>query len=68
MDLLQSLTRGGLFIFLGRYDGGGVNMFGLNDPWIALAYLLCLAATGLCVGYAFWAWRLPETDKFDGGE
>ena len=43
-------------------------MFGLNDPWIALAYLLCLAATGLCVGYAFWAWRLPETDKFDGGE
>lgn len=35
-------------------------MLGLNDPWIAAAYLLCLAATALCLGYAAWAWRRPD--------
>ena len=29
-------------------------MLGLNDPWIAVAYLLCLASAALCIGYSLW--------------
>jgi hypothetical protein len=29
-------------------------MFGLTDPWIALAYGTCLGSTALCVIYAVW--------------
>ncbi|HWR42282.1 symporter small accessory protein [Sporomusa sp.] len=25
-------------------------MFGLTDPWIALAYISCLGSTALCMG------------------
>ncbi|WP_371360964.1 symporter small accessory protein [Sporomusa malonica] len=32
-------------------------MLGLSDPWIALAYILCLASTALCIGYAAWKSR-----------
>jgi hypothetical protein len=35
-------------------------MLGLQDPWIALAYLSCLGSTLLCVGYAVWAWRKAD--------
>jgi len=31
-------------------------MFGLDDPWIMAAYLLCLASTAICFiyGLVFW--------------
>ncbi|ABZ83018.1 hypothetical protein HM1_0401 [Heliomicrobium modesticaldum Ice1] len=35
-------------------------MLGLHDPWIAGAYLLCIASTLLCVGYAYWGQHQGE--------
>ncbi|WP_425058235.1 symporter small accessory protein [Sporomusa carbonis] len=29
-------------------------MLGLTDPWVALAYLLCLGSTVFCIAYAAW--------------
>lgn len=29
-----------------------LSVLGIPDPWIWMAYLLCLAATALCVVYA----------------
>lgn len=33
---------------------GGDNVLGLNDPGIALAYILCIGSTILCLAYAVW--------------
>ena len=32
-------------------------MFGLNDPWILLAYLLCIASTIACIVYGIINWN-----------
>ncbi len=36
------------------------SVLGIPDPWIWLAYLLCLAATALCVIYAALHPHKPE--------
>lgn len=35
---------------------------GIPDPWIWLAYLLCLASTALCVIHAFLRGRKNEAE------
>ena len=35
-------------------------MLGIQDPIVALAYLLCLASTLLCVVYAWRNWNRGE--------
>ncbi len=37
--------------------GGGVGMFGIGDPWIWSAYLLCILSAILCVGYGLMNWN-----------
>jgi hypothetical protein len=32
-------------------------VLGINDPWIAAAYLLCIASTLLCVVYGLTNWN-----------
>ncbi len=32
-------------------------MFGLADPWIAIAYLLCILSSLLCVVYGWKNWN-----------
>lgn len=32
-------------------------MFGISDPWIALAYLLCILSSLLCVIYGWLKWN-----------
>ncbi|MGQ9472693.1 MAG: symporter small accessory protein [Candidatus Caldatribacteriaceae bacterium] len=32
-------------------------MFGLHDPWIILAYVLCVGSTLLCVFYGVSNWN-----------
>jgi hypothetical protein len=32
-------------------------VLGINDPWIAAAYLLCIASTLLCVVYGLVNWN-----------
>ncbi len=32
-------------------------MLGINDPWIAAAYLLCIGSTVLCVVYGLITWN-----------
>lgn len=42
-------------------------MFGLPDPSIWLAYLLCIGSTVLCVVYGVLNWnRDDDEDKEDG--
>ena len=35
-------------------------MFGLTDPWIAMACAVCLGSTALCIIYA--AWKCKKAD------
>ena len=39
-------------------------MFGIDDPLVASAYLLCLASTLLCVLYAWRNWNRGDDDEF----
>ncbi len=32
-------------------------MLGINDPWILLAYLLCIFSTLACIGYGIFNWN-----------
>ncbi len=32
-------------------------MLGINDPWILIAYLLCILSTLACVGYGIYNWN-----------
>lgn len=32
-------------------------MFGINDPWILLAYALCILSAVVCVVYGIWNWN-----------
>ena len=45
-------------------------MLGLDDPWIAAAYMLCLLSTALCVVYGAINWNrgddapeVPEAEE-----
>lgn len=35
-------------------------MLGLQDPWVATAYVLCLASSALCVIYGAMHWNDGE--------
>jgi hypothetical protein len=35
-------------------------MFGIEDKWVALAFLLCIGSTLLCVVYAWWNWNVGD--------
>jgi hypothetical protein len=32
-------------------------MLGLQDKWVVLVYVLCIASTLICVLYGFFAWN-----------
>ncbi|MFC1614590.1 symporter small accessory protein [Gemmatimonadota bacterium] len=32
-------------------------MFGIADPWIAMAYLLCILSSILCIVYGLMKWN-----------
>jgi hypothetical protein len=32
-------------------------MLGINDPWILMAYLLCIFSTVACIGYGIYNWN-----------
>ena len=34
-----------------------LNMLGIDDPWVALAYLLCIGSALLCVVYGVLNWN-----------
>jgi hypothetical protein len=35
-------------------------MLGIEDKWVALAYLLCLLSSALCLGYGWLNWNRGE--------
>jgi hypothetical protein len=35
-------------------------MFGFGDVWVALAYILCLLSTLLCIGYGVVFWNKDD--------
>jgi hypothetical protein len=37
-------------------------MLGIPDKWVALAYMLCIASTVLCVVYGIFAWNKGATE------
>lgn len=37
-------------------------MLGIQDKWVALAYILCIASTVLCVVYGIVAWNKGGTE------
>jgi hypothetical protein len=42
-------------------------MLGIEDPWVAMAYLLCIISALLCVVWGIIKWNkddpLPESDE-----
>jgi hypothetical protein len=40
--------------------GKGEAMFGIKDPWVAAAFLLCLLSSLLCVIYGLIRWNRGE--------
>jgi hypothetical protein len=38
-------------------------MLGLQDVWIVMAYLSCIAAAALCVGYGLRNWNRGSEDE-----
>jgi len=40
-------------------------MLGIPDPWVWLAYVLCLASTLLCVVYSWWNWNCGDESVRD---
>jgi TRAP-type C4-dicarboxylate transport system permease small subunit len=36
---------------------GDIGMLGIQDNWVALAYILCIASTALCLVYGFFYWN-----------
>ena len=38
-------------------------MMGMADPWIATAYILCIGAALLCVGWGIARWNREEPDE-----
>ena len=37
-------------------------MFGIEDPWVWMAYLLCLVSTAMCMIYGLLARRMRTAD------
>ena len=37
-------------------------MLGIDDPWVAAAYVLCLASALLCLGYSWANWNRGEEE------
>ncbi|MFA5293143.1 MAG: symporter small accessory protein [Phycisphaerae bacterium] len=37
-------------------------MLGIQDKWISLVYILCIASTLLCVLYGFFNWNKGATE------
>jgi len=37
-------------------------MLGIQDKWVSLVYILCIASTVLCVVYGFFAWNKGGTE------
>jgi len=37
-------------------------MLGLEDPWVALAYILCILSTVLCVVYGIVTWNKGDEE------
>jgi hypothetical protein len=35
-------------------------MIGIDDPWVGLAYVLCLGSAGLCLVYGWRHWNRGE--------
>jgi hypothetical protein len=46
----------------GHQRGGWIMLLGIQDPWVALAYILCILSALLCVvwGIANWNKEGPE--------
>ncbi len=40
-------------------------MLGINDPWILMAYLLCILSTLACVGYGICNWNKGAENEPD---
>ena len=40
-------------------------MLGIQDPWVALAYLLCIASSALCVIYGWLNWNRGDEEVKD---
>jgi hypothetical protein len=38
-------------------------MLGLADPWVFVAYLLCILSALLCVGWGVYFWNREPTDQ-----
>jgi hypothetical protein len=38
-------------------------MLGFADAGVTAAYLVCLAATALCIAYGLWHWNDDEEDR-----
>lgn len=38
-------------------------MFGLEDTWVMLAYVLCIASAGLCVVYGLVNWNKGQESE-----
>jgi hypothetical protein len=52
-------------------------MFGITDPWILMAYLLCILSTLACIVYGYLNWnkgaenetaQISEVDKWQESE
>ena len=37
-------------------------MLGIDDKWVALAYLLCIGSALLCLGYGWLNWNRGEEE------
>ena len=40
-------------------------MLGINDPWILMAYLLCVLSTLACVAYGIYNWNKGAENEPD---
>lgn len=38
-------------------------MFGIPDPWVWLAYVLCLLSTALCVAWGIARWNRDDAQE-----
>jgi hypothetical protein len=45
-----------------NFFGSGLSGLGIEDKWVALAYLLCILSTILCVVYGIINWNKGDED------
>ena len=41
---------------------GGISMFGIDDPQVWSAYLICILSTGFCVVYGIVNWNKGDEE------